>query len=645
MAEIDKKSIKDGFRVFSAGVDSGNESTDILPNQVHWAENVTFRGGYPETRPGFRGLTFVYDNTEIETWFKTGLFQGYGEYSPLHGGDHYFMFSVGGRIFKGEIDERTITITELTPFTIVTTTSAFVSPPIGSNVTVAFSSVNGLITGFPVIIGDTRYEVVSKTNLNVVLQSIAGDSGISVASGTSIFYMDANSSNTPIAWFQQIGKWMVIQNNLDAAMLYDGSKIRRSNYATSKEVPTGSVMGVYRGRLWLAINERYFIAGDVDGGPNEPIKFTENTYLDGGGAFRVPPGHGSIRSMSTLASLDSALGEGPLIVGTTKGAFTVNAPPTRDQWSNVTDPIQTPSITSYGPVSHYSTVNVNGDLFYRAVDGVRTLAMARRDFGEWANVPISAEMQRAMKGDDEALISYSSAILFDNRYLFTTVSRSLNNGNSAYFEAIGALDFNAVSRMIQRPTPIWEGIWTGLKTRMLLKGTFQNKERGFAVILDENNENTIWEITKDYDFDGNDGRICSVVEFRTMEFRNPYELKSNEQFNLWTDRIVGTVDYTLKYRPDQYPCWFAWGNSKSICSQYKECNSSVCDSPKNFNPGYRTRLRWAEPSEVDETFDNKPARLFYELNTRLEWVGHARVKKIIAKARMEQEEPHAGDLD
>lgn len=79
--------IYDGVRQWRGGVDSSVAPTELLPGQVSWGVNSTFRQTYPQPRPGF---------TKVAS-FAAGLWQGGHNYIAADG-TPYIVAAVGGNI-------------------------------------------------------------------------------------------------------------------------------------------------------------------------------------------------------------------------------------------------------------------------------------------------------------------------------------------------------------------------------------------------------------------------------------------------------------------------------------------------------------------------------------------------------------------
>ena len=632
-----QKYLIDGSSNLLGGVDEGTQPLLLKEDKVARAINVTMRGGYPATRPGFNRLPLTFARAEYGNWFIDHIFQGSARYDDFRNSEK-IICSVGGRIFR--IDPfNGYGVTEITPRKITTTTVAFTT---GGNVTPVAVSVSDLTTiyaGYPVYINGKEFMVASKTGaaINVINNEMAA--GVGVNTGATVEYLDPNNPNNPNAWFEQAEEYHIIQDDQSRPIIFTGASSRRA--ATYFEVPTGSAMAYGNGRLWVAVNRgREFMAGDISGGPTGVLGFTENNFLAGGGAFTVGSNVGKIRSMKFVMNLDTSLGQGPLQILCDKAIFSVNAPVERSAWATVTNPIQTISLINFGATGNNSTVLVNGDLFFRAQDGLRSFFIARRDFGTWGNTPISTEMWRTMNNDTPSLLLNSCAVVFDNRLLFTSVPQSGRNG--VRHKCLVVLDFDLISTLSAKSPPVYDGIWTGIESTSLLTGDFAKKPRCFAFAHDKDGYNTLWEITRDARFDNEVFPIRSRLEYRGMSFPNKSSVSGLKRLHgaeLWVTEFEDEVDFTLTYKPDQHPCWQDWA-VKDICIVSDQCSDTdPCDSLTTGTNmvGYKTRLSFGVPPDVDNAPDEKAMRGAFNFQPCIEWNGYAVLGGIAIYAHEEEE--------
>lgn len=421
------------------------------------------------------------------------------------------------------------------------------------------------------------------------------------------------------------------------------------------ELPAAGPMDYYMGRIWLA-NGREYVAGDIVGGPtgtavynfrDSILKLVENTYLSLGGTFRVPTNAGNIRALKHPANLDTALGEGQLLVFTRESIYSVNVVPTRAEWQTLEEPIQRVVQINHGTTSDWSVSAVNGDLFYRSVNGINSLIQAIRYFNQWGNRPISVEEERATSIEDNSLLIYASGICFDNRLLETALPQESDVG--VIHKAILPLNFDLISTLGQTLPPAWEGVNEGLDFLKLLKGDFGGRERAFAFVRSRQAPNNIelWELTADQIEDENsfgDTRIVWALETPAFTWEIPFTLKELDTIELWIDRLYGTVDFLVQFRPDQHPCWEYW-HKWQICNPKNNCEDPgvllPCDYPQQiYKPSYRATMVLPRPPSLCQVQNARPINFGYSFQFRI-WVkGYCRLRGFLAHAYERDKAPY-----
>lgn len=623
MSYREDRVIRDGWGNLWGGVDSGRASNLLDDNQCGFAVNLTLRGGYPETRPPFVTPKLSFAVTAIKTHWASKETQGAKYFAPTQGSP-LIVAMIGGRLFVIDVLDD-FAVSEITPQGQTPTTGSFISPPIGVSQTVPVTDSAKIFIGMQVTIGDGLYTVTGNSVNILTLRNETATAGQSIATGTPVLYPDPNPESRPQAWMAQADKWLVVQDGQSGPILFDGAIVRR---AAHDEVPTGTAMVFNEeiGRLAVGLQTNEIVIGDI----LDPIKFTENTYANEGGPFRIPKQHGQITGATMLANQDRSNGQGAMLFFTDQCITAFNLPPNRAQWKNVQFPLQI-TMPIHGAKSHHSIQNVNGDVFYRAKDGLRSFALTRQQFTQWGNTPISRELGRVLDNDDRKLLRFATSCLFDNRLLFSAMPR--NGRYGAYHEGICVLDFEGVSAMNRVP-PRFDGLWTGIKPQHFVVGNFGGEDRCFVFARSAEGGTELWEILREGNFDGDDGRITSWIESRGLDFKKPFELKNLAGFEMWVDKVSGEVEFDLKHKADAGPCWANWG-PKKICQTNKDCDTEadVCKTVSTYRPGHRSRLGFGQPPDENEnTVDLRPMRLGYLHELRLQWTGRARVKWALAKA-------------
>jgi hypothetical protein len=558
---------RDGHVGMDGGVNSGISPTLIAANQAAFAVNTTFRDSFPQNRPPFRKIPLDLSNCDD---FTAGKFQGAYVFDP-DTGTGFHVISVNGNIYKVTVDG------------------------VAQNVT--------------------------PTN-------------------------DPNPSVLGQAFMEQAERWLVIQDGQSKAMIFDGAECRRAD-PTVPEVPTGTVMVYGLNRLWVAQGRQY-VVGDLCGDPSGTaqegfrdavLKFTSNDFLNEGGAFTLPVNGGAITAMSVTAAPNTALGQSNVLVSNSRVICSTSVPTDRTTWKSTRNPLQTIVQKKFGVRGANQIAEFNGDSWYRRTDGYGSLIFAVRNFESgWGNRPRSREMNRVLKKDQQSLLKYGSIVNFDNRML-ATVSPFLT-ANGVAHRGIAALDFNGVSAMLlsqrfgyldntenQNPLPDWDGVWTGVNVLQLVEGDFDDEPRCFAWVSN-NGVIELWEIMREGDFDSADGVTDTPIEWwyetKSMSSGDLFGYKALYAAEMTYDQLKGTVNFTVKYRPDLYPFWVTWATF-SECVTYKDCPPPC--NPQTYQPQYRPKRGLPEPPDDFTPIIGRPLKNGYEHQIRIEVSGPARIKQ------------------
>lgn len=442
------------------------------------------------------------------------------------------------------------------------------------------------------------------------------------------------SQNHPKTWFCQAANYLVAQDNVHTPLIFDGSSSRyaKSIDPTTPEVPTGGPMTYANYRLWVVLpNGLQIAAGDIAyASGTSVLEFTQNSLsaADGGQPLSIPLQNGYIRALIATAQLDTQMGQGVILVATPKAICSINPIIQRSQWPS--SQLQNIALIGNGFLNQDCAI-VNGDVWGRAVDGWRSFRMARSEFSSWGNTPQSQEIERILNQDSSALLDAASFVYFDNRLLGTVLPQNFFPGT--YHKGIVALDFNNISSLTQKATPAYDGLWTGIQPYGLTVGEFDGIERCFAFTKHEDGTNGLWEITKDYGDDNDNTPIPWVIETKSWNFQQDGVYKELLNSELWIDEVRGNVDFNIKYRPDQFPCWFDW-REFSVCAKDNNCDEvpadpMACQTPVTFESQYRPRLSLGQPENKIEPILEKSSRFGYEFQVRIQGTGNCELRRFI----------------
>lgn len=615
----------DGQWDFSGGVDSGKTTTaksEINPNgiprnQLSWLGNATVRGGGILCRLGWTSI--------IESLAPLGLYQGGILYKPDFGRP-YLLCSIAGRIYSALLEA---------PFTVTDLSAAF-----------ALFNPAGIEQAFFV-----------QGEQFVVIQ--AGDYFTPGAPNPPV--TDAAGRTLPLFW-DGTKLWRSLGIN-DPAMTYPVSGVN--------ELPAATCMDYFQGRIWYA-QGRTYSASDIVFNHNSGtityayrdsiLNVTESPLCFGGDGFSVPSYAGNIRALKHTSNMDATLGEGDLYVLCLETVFKFTVPNARQDWIDLTlfadaslnnAPRQTVVQDANGTYGERSVVPCNGDLFYRSIIGVNSLAVSLRYFQTWGNRTISSNENRIFQYEDRSQLHLASGMNFDNR-LWQTCLPVMTDAGTAW-QGIMPLDFDIISSFGKdMPPPAWEGMYEGLYVLQIFTGNFGGLHRAFAVVISRlTNTLQVWEFTTVDRFDdalkpapNGDKRIVWFAETMAYTWKKEYELKDLYGGELFFDKVYGTVLVQVDYRVDSNPCWQYW-HREQFCVARSSCEdvtNPICYPEQPYREGYNMPM--VLPMPPQPSCNNQPTRRpmtrGYQFQVRITVKGWCRLRGLILYAIPVQKEVFGG---
>lgn len=480
------------------------------------------------------------------------------------------------------------------------------------------------------------------------------------AQNLTVLFGLAPNPITREAFFCQAEMFLIVQagDNKTLPLIWDGATLRRSNGITGNitrpninEIPPATSMDYYQGRLWYALGRGVY-AGDIVRGPTGTLPYnlydglltvTESPTGPFGDGFTVPADAGNIRALKHSANINTQLGQGQLYIFTRKQIFSLTTPLNRADWVSATatnPPVMSVVQINNGTVSDRSVVAINGDLFYTSLDpAIRSLTIAVRNFQQWGNKPISANIDRALQFSDRALMFPSSGIEFNNRLWETILPKIATDGKNVVFPAVTTLDFDLISSLeletaASPVTPAWEGMYEGEQILQLLSADFGGLDRAFALSVSiADNSLHCWELTIDQRFEKGENRVQWYIEFPAFTWGKEFELKRLVGGEFWIDKLFGTTQFTFKFRGDADPCWHPWF-ATTLCSA-KNCKETVdepCTYPTNFREGYKFPITLPRPNPPCDSMGVRPANIAHQFQVRLEIKGWCRIRGLMLYA-------------
>ena len=515
----DKNRIFDGWLSLEGGVDAGRASDSLAANQAESAINMTFRGGDAATRPGFRKLTESFPS------FSSQLFC-YRENHFDHGRDHII----------GEYQEPGTAVTDPPPTWFEDENSEFIYRNGKFQTALAYSPHNGEDC-IMALIGGRLFKIVPGVSTARVIEVLVTDDERNLR----------NMKESPIAYMVQADKWLIAQDGISNAIIYDATTARRavtSGDRDSTEVPVGTIMAYGMGRIVVIVNKRDVAFGDLYGSHDLPdpadslILFTERNFLSEGFDAAIPFQQGVATGAVFFPQLDTSTGNGQLMVFAERGAASFFLSLPRELWK--TSQFQILSLLTTGLRGHRSIAVVNEDLWFRSDDGARSYRQARSEQGGWAHIPLSTNVRQYFANDSNRLLRYASAIYFDNRIIFTT-SPMWYQGRPNHWGMV-AVDFDILSSFGSAIKPAWEGQWfMPAFPIQLLTGTFGGVTRAFVFAIDATNQNQLYELSVD-DNDDWDGQCINwQLISRSFDFQ-----KMSQESTPFTENEIYDADIWLK---------------------------------------------------------------------------------------------------
>lgn len=595
--------LPDGTFDFSAGVDSSKVTTlasslnpnGLKRNQLAWLFNGTVRNGAINPRAGWQPLVNL---------MASGHWQGGYMYEP-DGANPYLVCVISGIIYSVLL-EPPYTLTDLT----------------GGNPALRHP--------------DTEMCFFVQGENYLIIQ--AGD------------YGDVPVPTLPLFW-----NGTVLRRSIGITTVAPPGMLPGIN-----EIPAATCMDYFGGRIWYA-QHRQFSAGDMVGGPSGTVgnryrdsilSVTENPLVLGGDGFTVPTNAGNIRALKHAAQINASLGEGEFFIFTRKQVYSLTVPVTRYDWINATaqnQPKQTVVQINNGAVGDRCVVPINGDLFYLSFDpSIRSLITAVRYFAQWGNTPISQNEQRLLEISDRSLMRFSSAIEFDNRVLFTALPQMAADGVNVVHPAIAPLDFDIVTSLESKTAPVWEGAYSGMQIIQLFNGDFGGLPRAFSVMIsDIDGSLNIWELQPASKTENGDNRLTYAMEFAAYTWSNhglEFTLKQLMGGECWVDKVSGTSEIDVYYRPDADPCWYSWFHT-SLCAS-RNCEeqdpATECYPDQTFRQGYKAPIVFPAPRATCDAMHVRPSTIGYQFQVRIVIKGWLRIRGLMLYAIPHKEPQYHG---
>lgn len=558
----------------------------LLPDtQFAGGVNLSVRGGFARTRPGFRKLLDLGDQE----------FQGAFTYR-LNEGDR-IIFVANGRIFQLQLFAESLSAI---PYSVENTTrekngvsqTEIFSPDFGKSSDGSWSKMVNFAKaerfcvvqdGYhqPAIIGEGG----NPNHARVSLQSITPYSDPGDQESTSRMYSDVPVAN---------------------CMAYASGRLVVSPRYLWQENTGIYVEPLESGRPYL-------VASDLDLDPESCLRFIETNVAAGGGAIRMPQESGFVVALQTFRNSETVDGNGALLAFCQDGINAFNFAFDRASWGTEKQPISQMLFSGIGTYSPKAVVTLNDDIMFRRVDGLGsvryTASQVSGSSGSLSSTPMSFEVSHRLDLDSFDDLPDVSAAFTDNRFLVTSGGRT--SGGKG-FRGLVSLDTASLYSMSEKPAPVYDDVWTGMDFLQVVAARYKGRDRHF-VFGRLKGTLGLWLVDSAARTD--DGTpIQSRLYTKQFSFGSPGNLKKFDKVELWIRDLVGKATVRVYWRSDGSPLWI---RTRSI-----ELNAGISGLPQT-----RRRLTFG-PTEYN-TCDStgRPAQVGTGFQLCVEWEGSLSIER------------------
>ena len=413
-------------------------------------------------------------------------------------------------------------------------------------------------------------------------------SSVNISTSAITTHYTFSNTDFEVAYMCQSDKYFIVQNGLDEPIVLDmdlsaPNIADQSALEEQEQFRRGKVMAYGHGRTFVAVNRVWnrlvttettdgewaddlgysqFCASDnIQSEPNTTysnITFNQDTIIDGGGAMKPMNEMGFIHGMSFLRNAQTGTGIGSLVVfckdGTT--GYQIDLP--RSSWTDAGTQIgQTLFFgTGTGTMSPRSIVNVNDDLVYRSLDGIRTIRYSGSSMastsGSLSCLPLSTEVNHLLALDTLSDLPMASSVFIDNRLYVTTGGRDAETGA---FKCLAVLDTANVSALGKASAMSWDGCWTGEGYLEVFKSFYDDRECLYAVVSVDGGIRMQRLSTNAGCLTDPSMLFTRTYGFMTEGVSNIFSAKEFRGCELWLKNITTDISLTMYYRADGYELW------------------------------------------------------------------------------------------
>jgi len=462
---------------------------------------------------------------------------------------------------------------------------------------------------------------------------------------TDITCGEGLSPNVQRLYFCQANEYMIIQDGVNRPIILSGLSARYSaggDDPEKPEVPVGTAMAFGQGRLFVVIDRKYIMAGDIylPWDRIRVLQFTETQYLAGGGAFGLPAWLGNIKAMTFQQNVVSGTGLGALLVFADQGVCSFGVQNPRSTWNTVD--ISRVLYKDGGGTSPLSVVSVGNDIVYMAEDGLRSIKVTSGESqgggATFQSIPLSRKVQSLVDDDTPWAYQYGSGTLHDNRLYFTSIARKHNVVNPVgnevedfYFNGLTTIDLLGSTGLPM----VFEGVSTGIKYLQVFSVDRFGRKALCVLGLGAEDEIGFYVQEPATSLDNRVSATPCKVYTSAMNFNSPSVLlKKFSYADLWFSKLRGAVGVSLYYRAEGYELW-------TLAGEINFMAKDGSDGTENVYPQIRQKMRLTESSHglSEEESELKNKLIGSKIQFCISWTGYGQLDRFVVVADTQPDAP------
>lgn len=354
------------------------------------------------------------------------------------------------------------------------------------------------------------------------------------------------------AFLEQRGRWMIAQDGINPPVIIDGDNAT-VNEDPFNGVPTGMMMadGWHRLAVVAPDRKRIFISDHEFDPISTPLSFTDDaTYFKNARYFQVPASLGPIVGITFAPSFNNQDDWGPLLVFCEHGTRAYQLQVPREQWADID--IAATVLPTVGACAHGAFAVRGNDVVFSDQNGrIQTFKQAITTRDDVRLRPADQAVWPLYRGEDAKFRRWRKAARFDDRILTTVWPEPVRLGNGRQAVRHRGLVVMEEDHLSDRPF-VWAGLWTGIYPVAIESGYVSGGpdespvEKCFAVSLDPDGQNRIYEITKmaGPDMMPEPRRVPMWLIPRWQDFEKPFARKKIQAAALQLAEIRGRVTIT-----------------------------------------------------------------------------------------------------